>query len=139
MIIYDLVCTRGHKFEGWFKDRGNYEEQKSDKLISCPLCGTTEVEMLPTTPAIRGKDLRLAETQNNQKCVSLFNALQSLHKFIEENFCDVGERFAEVALKIHAGEEEGRNIRGTVTEQEEEVLREEGVEFFKIPALKYDS
>ena len=56
-----------------------------------------------------------------------------------KNFDDVGERFAEVALKIHRGEEQKRNIRGVTTDKEEETLREEGVEFMKIPAPKFDS
>ncbi len=37
-------------------------------------------------------------------------------------------------LKIHFGEEEKRNIKGTTTPQEENNLREEGVQFIKIPA-----
>jgi hypothetical protein len=51
----------------------------------------------------------------------------------------VGDRFAEVALKIHRGEESKRNIRGITTDKEEVTLREEGVEFVKIPVPKFDS
>jgi hypothetical protein len=43
--------------------------------------------------------------------------------FVERHFDNVGDRFAEVALKIHRGEEDQRNIRGTTTSAEEEVLR----------------
>jgi hypothetical protein len=42
-------------------------------------------------------------------------------------------------MKIHRGEEEARNIKGTTTHQEEETLREEGVQFFKVPVVKLDS
>jgi hypothetical protein len=42
-------------------------------------------------------------------------------------------------MKIHCGEEEARNIKGTTTHQEEETLREEGVQFFKVPVVKLDS
>jgi hypothetical protein len=51
----------------------------------------------------------------------------------------VGNRFADVALKIHYGEEEKRNIKGTTTAQEEDNLKEEGVQFVKIPVPKMDS
>ncbi|MBN2539607.1 MAG: DUF1178 family protein, partial [Deltaproteobacteria bacterium] len=51
---------------------------------------------------------------------------------------DVGSKFAEVALKIHFGEEDSRNIKGTTTEREEAVLKEEGVPFVKIPIPKFD-
>jgi hypothetical protein len=65
--------------------------------------------------------------------------MQMLHRFIENNFEDVGNKFAEVALKIHAGDEEKRNIKGTTTPQEEASLREEGVQFIKVPIPKMDS
>jgi len=42
-------------------------------------------------------------------------------------------------LKIHYGEEEKRNIKGTSTPEEEETLKEEGVQFIKIPLPKMDS
>ena len=51
----------------------------------------------------------------------------------------MGDKFAEIALKIHLGEEDRKNIKGTTTEREEENLREEGVQFFKIPMPKFDS
>ena len=61
------------------------------------------------------------------------------HQYINKNFEDVVNKFAEVALKIHYGEEEKRNIRGTTTPQEEDSLKEEGVSFIKIPIPKMDS
>jgi hypothetical protein len=51
----------------------------------------------------------------------------------------VGNKFAETALKIHYGDEEKRNIKGTSTPQEEENLKEEGVQFIKISLPKMDS
>jgi len=141
VIVYDLKCEKNHKFEGWFINRDSYEEQKREKLISCPVCGGTEIEMVLTATAIRGRDKGDAQPRVNgdPRDISPGKALEMLNKFIDENFLDVGEKFAEVALKIHSGDEEGCNIRGTVTKSEEVVLREEGVEFFKIPSWKFDS
>ena len=51
----------------------------------------------------------------------------------------MGDKFAEVAIKIHYGDEKKRNIKGTSTPQEEENLKEEGIQFIKIPLLKMDS
>jgi len=62
-----------------------------------------------------------------------------LHEFLERNFDDVGDRFAREALRIHRGEEDRRNIRGITSKEEEETLREEGVQFLKVPVLKFDS
>jgi len=51
----------------------------------------------------------------------------------------VGSGFAEVAIRMHNGEEEKRNIKGTTTGDEEKMLKEEGIHFIKIPLPKYDS
>ena len=139
MIIYDLRCEKKHKFEGWFKDLVAFEEQKAGKLITCPLCGSSDVEMVPSSIAVMGRSRELKERKTNLADLSPMKMLEMVNDFVAKHFDDVGERFAEVALKIHRGEEEKRNIRGVTTEKEEETLREEGVEFMKIPAPKFDS
>ena len=138
MIIYDIKCEKGHKFEGWFKDRQTFIEQNSQRLVSCPVCNSSQVEIIPSSIAIMGKDLRKAGNIP-EKELSPAKAMQLLNHFIENNFEDVGNKFADVALKIHCGEEEKRNIKGTTTPQEEETLREEGIRFIKIPVPKMDS
>lgn len=138
MIIYDLKCEKDHKFEGWFKDRLAYEEQKAQKLIACPICGSVQIEMVISSISIMGKDARSSK-RDSVKELSPMKAIKIFHEYIEKNFENVSDKFADIALKIHHGEEERRNIRGTTTEREEEILREEGVEFFKIPIPKFDS
>ena len=85
-----------------------------------------------------GKDTR-TENKTQTKEISPAAALKMLHQYIDKNFEDVGDKFAEVALKIHYGDEEKRNIKGTSTPQEEESLKEEGVKFIKVPLPKMDS
>ena len=138
MIIYDLKCEKGHAFEGWFQDQLAWNLQKSQKLVSCPVCSSSNIEIVPSSVTIMGKDSRAA-SKLQEKEVSPIKALQALHQYIDKNFEDVGDKFAEVALKIHCGEEEKRNIKGTTTPQEENSLKEEGVQFIKIPMLKMDS
>lgn len=138
MIIYDLKCENGHKFEGWFNDQRAWISQNSQKLVSCPVCNNSNVEIVPSSITVMGKDLRAA-SKLQEKELSPAKALQMFHHYIDKNFEDVGNKFAEVALKIHYGEEEKRNIKGTTTQQEENNLKEEGVQFIKIPVLKMDS
>jgi len=138
VIIYDLKCEKNHKFEGWFKDRQAWNSQNSQKLISCPVCNSSNIDIVPSSITIMGKDSRAAG-KLQEKEISPLKALQVLHQYVDKNFEDVGNKFAEVALKIHSGEEEKRNIKGTTTAQEEENLKEEGVHFIKIPAFKMDS
>jgi hypothetical protein len=138
VIIYDLKCEKGHKFEGWFNDQQAWISQNSQKLVSCPICNSSNVEIIPSSITIMGKDSRAA-SKLQEKELSPAKALQMFHHYIDKNFEDVGNKFAEVALKIHYGEEEKRNIKGTTTIQEENNLKEEGVQFIKIPVLKMDS
>ncbi|MEI7670585.1 MAG: DUF1178 family protein [Deltaproteobacteria bacterium] len=137
MIIYDLKCRDGHKFEGWFKDRGAFDEQRLQKLIACPVCGTTETVLIPSSVAVMGRDNRSASTAT-PKGEPPLKLIRALQEYIHNNFDNVGGKFAEVALRIHHGEEESRNISGTATGSEEETLREEGVEFIKMPLPKFD-
>jgi hypothetical protein len=138
VIIYDLKCDKNHKFEGWFNDRAAYEAQKSGKLITCPVCGSAGVDMVPSTISIMGRDVK--DTGHGKpKEISPLKAVQLFQEYINKNFDDVGEKFAEVAMKIHKGEEERRNIKGTTTKEDEDTLKEAGVEFFKISVPKLDS
>jgi hypothetical protein len=139
VIIYDLKCDKKHKFEGWFKDLASFEEQKAQKLITCPMCGSADVAMVPSSIAVMGKSRELKESKAGATDLSPMKMLEMIHDFVSKNFDDVGNRFTEVALKIHRGEESKRNIRGITTEKEEETLREEGVDFVKIPAPKFVS
>ena len=136
MIIFDLRCENGHKFDGWFKDRDAFAEQKSQKLVVCPICNSYNVDIIPSSIVIRSKE---AKPAGKDKGISLLQALRALNQYIDKNFEDVGDRFTEVALKIHFGEEEKRNIKGKTTPQEEETLKKEGVQFVKIPVPKLDS
>lgn len=138
MIVYDLKCKKNHEFEGWFKDRAAFEEQKKLNLITCPVCGGVGVDIVPSTVAILGRDLKTSE-HKQIRTIAPLKAMQRLNDYIEKNFDDVGDTFTDIAIKIHHGEEEARNIRGTTTHQEEELLREERVPFLKIPVIKLDS
>ena len=130
MIAFDLMCAEGHLFECWFKDSASYEEQKLAGLINCPVCNDTQVEKV-LSPFIVKKNGRGKETEVNPN-----RALQAIHDFVEKHFEDVGVDFAKEALKMHYGESKKRNIKGTTTHEEETLLKEEGVQFIKIPIVK---
>lgn len=61
MIVFDLKCAHGHKFEAWFKGSDAYEEQRAAGVIICPVCGDADVSKAPMAPNIasgkgRGED-----------------------------------------------------------------------------------
>jgi len=138
VIIYDLKCEKKHSFEGWFNDRNSFEEQKKKKLIACPVCESSDIDIVPSSITVMGKESEKLKNKNS-KDFSPMKALQLFHEYMDKTFEDVGSRFAEVALRINAGEEDSRNIKGTTTEREEAILTEEGVPFVKIPIPKFDS
>jgi hypothetical protein len=137
VIIYDLKCRGGHKFEGWFKDRETFEVQKAEKLVACPVCGSADVKMVPSSVVFMGREHRSAAEKSSPE-VSSSKTFREFQEYIHKNFDDVGDRFTEVAIRIHHGEEEKRNIKGTATQSDEETLLEEGIQFIKLPLWKFD-
>jgi hypothetical protein len=93
--------------------------------------------MVPSSNSIMARDTRGSEKDMRE--VSPLKALETFHKFLDKNFEEVGDKFAEVAMKIHSGEEDKRNIKGTTTKEEDEALKEAGVQFVKVPIPKFDS
>ena len=52
MIIFDLICTNNHIFEGWFSSSKDYETQKENKLLLCPSCGSEDIKKSVMAPNI---------------------------------------------------------------------------------------
>jgi hypothetical protein len=59
--------------------------------------------------------------------------LKQFKQFVLMNTENVGSNFAETARKMHYGEESQRNIRGRVSVEESQALREEGIETVGLP------
>lgn len=136
MIAIDIVCSKGHQFEGWFDSLGAFEEQNRKKLVACPYCEDTSVVRVLSPVAVK-KSSKGGERQL-PKNIDYHRLAKEVVEYIHETFEDVGSNFAAEALKIHYGVTEKKNIRGSATEEEEKTLKEEGVEFFKIPFSKKD-
>jgi hypothetical protein len=132
MIAYDLQCTKGHAFEGWFEDRKAYLDQKKKGLITCPICNVTSVDIVPSTFAIKSGAPSISKDLAAEKA-NLEQTEKEAIEFVKNNFDDVGADFAKEALKIHYGATEPRNIRGVSTKDEEKTLEDEGIQFIKIP------
>ncbi len=130
MIAFDLICSNGHKFECWFKDSASFEEQRSSGIINCPLCSDDRVEKALSTFSIKKNG------GTKKSTVDPHQVLQSIHEYLDKHFEDVGLDFTKEALKIHYGESKKRKIKGTATPDQEKLLKDEGVQFLKIPIIK---
>lgn len=132
MVIYDLSCEHGHRFEGWFKSADDLVEQQQGHLLNCPVCGSSEVVKLPTASRINRRHPK--EDLSPDKLSDIEGSLrEKIYKYVDDNYDDVGNQFPEEARKIHYGETEQRNIRGTASQDEVNELHEEGVNITALP------
>jgi hypothetical protein len=161
MIRFSLKCAEGHGFEAWFRNGDTYERQTKRGEVRCPDCGSAKVTKAIMAPAI-AKGGRRKETPAPAPAPAqaapetpapapaatappaevhvagkLREALVEMRRFIEKNAEYVGPRFADEARKMHSGERDERSIYGEASEQEAEALKDEGIEFGRIPWPKY--
>lgn len=137
MILFDLQCSKGHRFESWFRDGSAYDALASKRRIACPLCGDRKVEKAPMAPRIGKSRTAQADQQVAMPSKTVMGehlkALRELRRKIEASCDYVGEEFAEEARKIHYGETDPRGIYGETSREEAESLLEEGIEFARVP------
>lgn len=158
MVIYDLICDLDHEFEGWFKNKEDYLSQQATGLLACPVCDSVQIEKRITAPNVGRKsnvieskslvpeqqnhDLLIGadngETRDSEKFAQLQTMLGQVHDYIDQNFKDVGNRFAEEAISIKKGEKDAENIKGTVSQAQIKQLAEEGVEAIPLPPKPID-
>lgn len=150
IIIYDLECEYSHRFEGWFRSNDDFDDQREQKLLTCPECGTSAIRKVPSKINIGSKalagtalaDPKPAESApamppkaNSVDVATAFvMARQAIQALINHSE-DVGDRFAEEARKIHYEEAPIRAIRGQASPEEFEELRDEGIEIIALPIL----
>ena len=143
MILFDLQCDKGHKFECWFASSANYQGQLKNKMIICPYCNSTKIQKSLMAPNINTRGISKNSKKNHKKKVAqnnLQNQIKKFRKYIEKNTDNVGKNFAEEARKIYYGETKSRPIRGESTEKEAQELAEEGISFSRLPwQLKEDA
>lgn len=135
MIVFDLECYKGHRFEGWFTNTGSFEEQTAKHLVTCPVCGDGRVKKILSpvaTCAVRSEPGCRADSPP----IDYQRLAHEIVEYVNRNFENVGSDFTKEALKMHYGVAEKKNIRGSATEQEEKTLRREKIEFLKIPLPK---
>lgn len=152
MVIYDLICDSGHKFEGWFKSSDELSSQISSGLLSCPSCASVQIAKTVTAAKIGRKsntkqpiasgrvsqDVVHSDPASPEKYAQLQDMLKKMHDYVDKNFEDVGNKFAEQAINMHRGDEEQSNIRGTATAEEIKEMANEGVQALPLPPKPID-
>ena len=146
MIRYDLICDKGHEFDGWFRDSEAFEKQIKRHLISCTHCGSEDVTKQLMSPGIPTKSNRKDDTPQkmlagtvDSRSQMLLKMMREVRKNVEENAEYVGDRFVDEARKIHYAESEKRGIYGEAKPEDAKALIEEGIEVHPLPRLPEDS
>ncbi len=138
MISFDVECSNGHVFEGWFDNLEAFEKQNANGMVTCPYCNDSNVRRLISPVALKRSVPNGEREQDKPDRIDYQRLAREIVNYIKKNSEDVGAGFAAEALKMHYGVTEKRNIRGSATVDEEKILKEEGIDFFKIPIPKTD-
>ncbi|MFS8039845.1 DUF1178 family protein [Xanthobacter sp. AM33] len=163
MIRYTLNCAAGHRFESWFPSSASFDAQQARGLVSCPACGSAEVEKAVMAPSVARTDRAPAPAAEEAAPAAgapaappapasaeapvpvmsrpdseLRALIRELREQIVKTSDYVGDEFADLARKMHEGEIEHRSIYGEATVEEVKALREDDVEVLPLPVLPED-
>ena len=143
MIVFDLLCGEGHRFEGWFSSAEDFTSQTERRLLQCPSCNSEEVRRVPSaarfnlgaqeptkpaarpekTPEMEGKDpFAIAQMLYSRMLDELLSKSE-----------DVGKEFPAEARRIFYEQAPARPIRGIATQDEHDDLVDEGIPVARLP------
>ena len=145
MIVFDLLCGEGHRFEGWFGSAKDFASQKKRRLLSCPTCSSEKVDRVPSAARINlgAQEPKKPETPATpartpeMEGKDPFAIAQMLYsRMLDEMLTkseDVGREFPTEARKIFYEQAPARAIRGQATDEEHQELVDEGIPVAKLP------
>ena len=148
MIVFDLSCDHGHRFEGWFRSSEDFASQKDRGLVACPLCGSQAVNKAPMAPAVgkkgnqqvvqgggrnASKGKGLSNTPMSPEVAAALDKLAKAQAKALENSTWVGKNFVEQSRAMHYGEREHEAIHGEASVEEAKELLDEGVPVAPLP------
>jgi hypothetical protein len=145
MIVFDLLCAAGHRFEGWFASADEFASQKTRRLLQCPTCSSADVQRVPSAarfnlgapepkPAPPAKTPEKTPEMEGKDPFAIAQMLYS--KMLDELLTkteDVGKDFPAEARRIYYKESPERAIRGQATQEEHDELVDEGVPVARVP------
>ena len=148
MIVFDLSCDQGHRFEGWFGSSGDFASQRERGLLCCPECDSPNVRKAPMAPAVgaKGNQATMPAARKNGGDTNavanapmppeLAKAIEKLAEAQKKALKDskwVGKQFAEQSRAMHYGEADHAPIHGEASVKEAKELADEGVPISPLP------
>ena len=140
MIVFDLLCDLGHRFEGWFGTAGDFAAQKARGILACPSCGSHAIDRVPSATRFNAgaeqaaQPSAAAQHAPNKDPLAVAQTLFSrmLYEILAKTE-DVGAEFPAEARRMYYEEIPARAIRGLATGEEYESLVDEGVPVARLP------
>jgi hypothetical protein len=143
MIIFELVCRQGHRFEGWFASKEDFARQSDEQMVRCPVCDDAKVAIVPSAKVQVGKPAAApvpatapaasTDTAGGDAMMGLPPELVRKLREVIKATEDVGRRFPDEARRIHYDEAPARAIRGQATPDEAAALQDEGIDVATLP------
>jgi hypothetical protein len=137
--VFNLRCAQQHTFEGWFGSAAEFESQQARRVISCPICGSSDVAKAPSAPYIGTGAVEPSTAAAVGQAAAMPTPAQmqavilKMAREIAASTEDVGARFAEEARRIHYNEAPERGIRGVTSKDEARALEDEGINVMPLP------
>jgi len=154
LLCKSLYCSNQNSFDGWFQNIEAFQNQKSNGLILCPLCGSDDIIKSLTTPSFRLSKVKSTDTEVEQKEVDDTNLrkpvrsndqtndisilLRAIKKEIKKNSEFVGDDFVKEVRSMQVDKTKERSIYGHGTKKEIEELKDEGVDVLNVPWVPDD-
>lgn len=146
MIQYTLKCAQDHSFDSWFQSADAYDKLMAAGMVTCALCGDTDVKKAMMAPRVRpANKTASAPDEDNSNAPpapagplsapssDVEKALADMKKHVEANSDYVGVNFAKEARAMHDGDTPERSIYGEAKPEEAKALIEEGIPVTPLP------
>ena len=156
MIVFDLACAHGHRFEGWFNSSAGFADQRERRLIACPVCSDTDIDKAVMAPRLAAKGNQRSDAPatlpvtapalGTGEAVPMTTGVPAaadapsaaiMRAFIAAVAAKqaemlpqsrwVGRDFAPAARAMHEGRADTQLIHGSVSPDEAAALHEDGV------------
>ena len=157
MIKYKLkcissFCSNEKEFDGWFQSIEAYENQKLQKLINCPVCGSDKIVKSLTAHSFKINKSKTLDNKNKEKKNPKNNGnissnensdyittlLRTLKKEVQKNSTYVGNEFVSQVRSMKEGKMKEKPIHGQGTSKDIQELRDDGIEIVNIPWISDD-
>ena len=142
MKVFNLCCSNGHFFEGWFDSLEDFADQCQRGLVSCPVCGSKIIEKRPSAPYIGARPAEKMSTPASTKPIpadvksKLEGMREQVMAYVREaskSAEDVGENFVPEVRAMHEGQKPVRTVKGVCTEKDRRDLLDDGIVVLPVP------